>query len=93
MDLSMTRDELDQHIDEAITARFERIGIYDQTPERLEQSRANNRLINDIRIARDVKQVVFRRTFREIMSSAGGQALWVGVAALAVWAFKLLFNK
>lgn len=93
MELSLTRDELDKHIEDLVTARFERIGIYDQTPDRLEEARANNKLINDIRIARDVKQVVFRRTFREIMSSAGGQAVWVGVAALAVWIFKLIFNS
>lgn len=86
--MDIGRDELDRIVNEHISRRFNNIGIYDDSPERVEASRANSVLINSIRVAREEGQGAFKRLFADAMGNFGGQAIWVVIAAGCVWAWQ-----
>lgn len=78
-------EDLDKSVNKIITQRFENIGIWDQTSDRLEATRANNKLINDIRLARDARTTIFGKSLFNIFLSLIGQILWVIGVAVVMW--------
>ena len=85
-----TEEQLNEMIDKRITQRFQNLGIWDTSKEQLEATRANNKLINEIRITRDEKQVVLRRSFNDILTSISGNLIYVLLTAAVVWALQYL---
>ena len=88
--MPLTEDIVKKIIEEKITQRFQSIGIWDQTKEQLEDTRANNKLINELRLARDERQGLLKRSFLEIFSTIGGNLIWVILTAGVVWALQFL---
>jgi len=90
--MDISREELDKIVNDVISRRFNNIGIYDNEPEHLEITRANFVFLNAARQAREESQGAFRRVLNDVLSNAGGQALWVIIAAACVWATHTLWK-
>lgn len=88
--MPLSEKELEELIDKRITERFQNIGVWDHPIERLEATRANNKLVNEIRLARDQRQGLLRRSFSDIMSSISGNLIWVALTAVAVYLLQFI---
>ena len=80
----MDRDEVVKLCNETITARFNALGIYDGDPEHMEKTRANFRLVEEIRVTREANKGSFRRILLQLFSGSG-QILWVTLLAALTW--------
>ena len=87
MDEDIIRRIATEEAHKVVSSRFNNIGIYDDTPDRVEASRANSVMVNSLRLAHDEGQGTIKRVFANAMSNFGGQALWVILAAasVAIW--------
>jgi hypothetical protein len=85
----MDRDEIIKIAHDVVTARFQAIGIYDGDPEHMEKTRANFRLLEEIRTTREANKGSFRRVLLA-MFSGSGQILWVTLLAALTWVLPLI---
>ncbi len=86
----MDETEFNRRFDERLTARLQRMGIDDTTPEGLFATREGFRTINRIVQAQERREGWPGRVLTGALTALGGNGLWALTAALAYIAWQII---